>query len=234
MTERGTLQVIGAGFGRSGTTSLRRALQILGFSPCYHMRVALLSNAHMKFWIRAKAGEAVDYRRVLQGYRATVDWPACEFHRELMEAFPEAKVLLNVRDPEGWYDSMVETIWAIQEVFPWWLPRNVWRIHDDLLWNSRFRGEFLDREATLQRYREHVEEVRRTVPPERLLVYDVKEGWEPLCRFLDRPVPADTAFPRLNDRVFFQRVMTALRVVEWLVPTLVVAALAVAVVAFLR
>ena len=76
--------------------------------------------------------------------------------------------------------------------------------------------------------------MRRTVPPERLLVYDVKEGWEPLCRFLDRPVPADTAFPRLNDRVFFQRVMMALRVVEWLVPTLVVAALAVAVVAFLR
>ncbi len=233
MAGRGELQVIGAGFGRSGTTSLRAALRILGLQPCYHMRVALLSNAHMRFWIRAKAGEAVDYRRVLGGYRATVDWPACEFYRELMAAFPEAKVLLNRRDPEGWYDSMLETIWAIQKVFPWWLPRNVWRIHDDLLWNGRFRGEFLDRERTLERYREHVEEVRRVVPPERLLVYDVKEGWEPLCRFLGRPVPAEVPFPRLNDRRFFQRVMVALRVLEWAVPAALLAGLTIAAVAFL-
>lgn len=172
----------------------------------------------MRFWIRAKAGEAVDYVGLLGRYRATVDWPACDFYRELVAAFPDAKVLLNVRDPERWYDSMVETIWAIQRVFPWWMPRNVWRIHDDLLWNSRFRGQFLDRAATIARYREHVEDVKRTVPPERLLVYDVKEGWEPLCRFLQRPVPDGIEFPRLNDRRFFQRVMVALKVAEWLVP----------------
>ena len=234
MADRDELQVIGAGFGRSGTTSLREALRILDLRPCYHMRVALLSTAHMRFWIRAKAGEAVDYRSVLGGYRATVDWPACEFYRELMAAFPEAKVLLNHRDPEGWYDSMVETIWAIQAVFPWWLPRNVWRIHDDLLWNGRFRGEFLNRARTLERYREHVEEVRRVVPPERLLVYDVKEGWEPLCRFLGRPVPAGVPFPRLNDRRFFQRVMVALRIAEWALPAALLAGAVAAAVAFLR
>lgn len=233
MTDSDKLQVIGAGFGRSGTTSLRRALQLLGLAPCYHMRVALLSNAHMKFWIRAKSGEPVDYRRVLGRYRATVDWPACGFYRELMAVFPDAKVLLNLRDPEGWYESMLETIWAIQKVFPWWMPKNVWRIHDNLLWDSRFRGEFLDRERTLQRYREHIEDVRRTVPPERLLVYDVKEGWEPLCRFLGRPVPANVDLPRLNDRLFFRRVMTALRIVEWLVPAALLAGLGGAALAFL-
>jgi hypothetical protein len=234
MGKPGELRVIGAGFGRSGTTSLRAALEMLGFGPCYHMRVALTRPSHTSFWIRAKAGEAVDYREVMRNYRATLDWPACDFYRELMAAYPEAKVLLNVRDPDAWYDSMVETIWAIQEVFPWWLPRNVWKIHDDLLWNSRFRGAFTDRASSIAAYRAHLDEVRRTVPADRLLVYDVKEGWEPLCRFLGRPVPAGQPFPRLNDRSYFRRVMLALRVAEWLVPAALVAGLVAIGVAFLR
>jgi hypothetical protein len=91
------LQVIGAGFGRSGTMSLREALQTLGYGPCYHMQVTLTHYSHMKFWIRAKAGDPVDYREFFRHYKATVDWPACEFYKELMTAFPGAKVLLNVR-----------------------------------------------------------------------------------------------------------------------------------------
>ena len=126
-----SLEVIGAGFGRSGTMSLRRALEMLGYAPCYHMQVTLTHYAHMKFWVRAQAGEPVDYRRFFRRYRATVDWPACEFWRELTQAYPDAKVVLNVRDPEAWYDSMVETIWAIQPVFPWWFPRVVRQMHDD-------------------------------------------------------------------------------------------------------
>jgi len=219
------MQVIGAGFGRSGTTSLRRALSILGYAPCYHMQVALLRRSHLKFWIRAKAGEPVDYRWIFRRYRATVDWPACDFYRELMAVFPDAKVLLNVRDPAGWYDSMVETIWAIQRVFPWWLPDDVWKIHDDILWNSRFHGEFTDRAKAIAAYRAHLDEVRRTVPAERLLEFDVREGWQPLCHFLGRPVPEDVPFPNLNDRAFFRRVMLALRILEWLVPAIVVAGL---------
>ena len=220
------LQIIGAGFGRAGTTSLKSALGILGYRSCYPMRVALTHYFHMKFWIRAKAGEDVDFRSVMSGYQATLDWPACDFYRELMAAFPDAKVLLNVRDPDQWYDSMFETIWAIQKVFPWWMPREVWKIHDDILWNSRFKGEFANRAKAIAAYQAHLEEVRQTVPPERLLEYDVKEGWKPLCRFLGKPVPADVPFPRLNDRVFFKRVMLALRIVEWLVPAVVLAGLA--------
>jgi Sulfotransferase domain len=220
------LQVIGAGFGRSGTTSLMSALGTLGYRRCYHMRVALTHYFHMKFWIRAKAGEAVDFRAFMGRYQATLDWPACDFYKELTAAFPDAKVLLNVRDPDQWYDSMVETIWAIQKVFPWWMPREIHKIHDDILWNSRFGGEFTNRAKAIAAYEAHLEDVRRNVPPGRLLEYDVKEGWKPLCDFLGKPVPANVPFPRLNDRVFFTRVMIALRIVEWLVPVLVVAAAA--------
>jgi hypothetical protein len=221
-----SLEVIGAGFGRSGTMSLRRALEMLGYAPCYHMQVTLTRYAHMKFWVRARAGEPVDYRRFFRRYRATVDWPACEFWRELTKAYPDAKVVLNVRDPEAWYDSMVETIWAIQPLFPWWFPKVVRQMHDDIIWNARFNGEFEDRERTIAAYRAHVEEVRAHVSPERLLVYDVAEGWEPLCRFLGRPVPAGAEFPRLNDRRFFRRVMLVLRVAEWAVPAVLLVGVA--------
>ena len=213
-----SLEIIGAGFGRSGTMSLRQALEVLGYAPCYHMQVTLTHYSHMKFWIRARRGEQVDYPRFFRRYRATVDWPACEFWRELTQAYPDAKVVLNVRDPEAWYDSMVETIRAIQPVFPWWLPRVVRQMHDDIIWNGRFKGEFENRERTVAAYRAHVEEVCAHVPPERLLVYDVAEGWGPLCRFLGRPVPEGMEFPRLNDRRFFRRVMLGLRVAEWAVP----------------
>jgi hypothetical protein len=98
-------------------------------------------------------------------------------------------------------------------------------MHDDIIWNSRFKGRFTDRRQSIAVYQAHLEEVRRTVPAERLLVFDVKEGWEPLCRFLGRPVPEDVPFPRLNDRLFFRRVIRGLRILEWLAPLLVLAGL---------
>lgn len=219
------LQVIGAGFGRSGTTSLRQALRVLGYAPCYHMQTALTRHSHMKFWVRARAGEPVDFRQFFGATRATVDWPACEFYRELMALYPDARVLLNVRDPDAWYDSMIDTLWVIQRVLPWWFPRVARQMHDDVIWNSRFKGQFTDRRQSIAVYQAHLEEVRRTVPAERLLVFDVKDGWEPLCRFLGQPVPEDVPFPRLNDRLFFRRVIRGLRIIEWLAPLLVLAVL---------
>ena len=219
------LQVIGAGFGRSGTTSLRQALHLLGYAPCYHMQTALMRYSHMKFWIRARAGQPVDFRQFFRATRATVDWPACEFYQELMALYPDARVLLNVRDPDAWYDSMIDTLWVIQRALPWWFPRVARQMHDDIIWNSRFKGRFTDRRQSIAVYQAHLEEVRRTVPAERLLVFDVKEGWEPLCRFLGQPVPQDVPFPRLNDRLFFRRVIRGLRIIEWLAPLLVLAGL---------
>jgi hypothetical protein len=145
----GGLQVIGAGFGRSGTTSLRQALHELGYAPCYHMQTALMHCSHMKFWVRARAGEPVDFRQFFRATRATVDWPACEFYRELMALYPDARVLLNVRDPEAWYDSMIDTLWVIQRALPWWFPRVARQMHDDIIWNSRFKGRFTDRRQSI-------------------------------------------------------------------------------------
>jgi len=219
------IQVIGAGFGRSGTTSLRAALHRLGYDPCYHMQSAMTHTSHMKFWVGARAGEPVDFRRFFRGYNAAVDWPACEFYRELMAAFPEAKVVLNVRDPEAWYDSVIDTLWIIDQVLPWWFPKVMRQMHDDVIWKRRFRGEFTDRAKAIEVYQAHLEDVRRSVPPQRLLVFNVNEGWQPLCAFLGKPVPENVPFPHLNDRVFFKRVILALRIGAWLVPAVVVAGL---------
>jgi hypothetical protein len=219
--EQPRLHVIGAGFGRTGTTSLCRALERLGYDPCYQMQVTLKRYTDMRFWVRAKAGEPVDYRRFFRRYRATVDWPSCEFYRELMAAFPDARVILTLRDPEAWYESMLHTLWPIQSAFPWWFPRVVRRMHDDLIWNGRFDGAFTDRARAIAIYRAHVEEVRRSVPAERLLLFDVRDGWQPLCEFLGKPVPVGEPFPHLNDRKYFRRVMLALRIAGWAVPAVV-------------
>ena len=218
--------MIGAGFGRSGTTSLRAALQLLGYDPCYHMQSAMTHPSHLKFWIRAQAGEPVDFPRFFRHYRAVVDWPACEFYPALVAAFPEAKVLLNVRDPEAWYDSARETLWVIDQVLPWWFPKAMRQMHEDVIWQGRFRGEFLDRAKAIAAYNAHLQEVRRRVPAERLLEFNVREGWGPLCAFLGRPVPAQVPFPHLNDRGLFKRLILALRVANWLVPAFVVVGLA--------
>ena len=222
-----TLHVIGAGFGRCGTTSLAKALEVLGLGPCYHMQVAMLRYPHLRFWVRAAAGEPVDFHAFFRKYRATVDWPACEFYRELIAVYPDAKVLLNTRDPESWYESTRETLWTIDQVLPWWFPRVMRRMHDDLIWNGRFEGAFTDRTRAIEIFNQHLEDVRRSVPPDRLLEYDVSQGWEPLCRFLGKPVPPpNVPFPHLNDRRFFRRLLLALRIAEWLVPAEVVAGLA--------
>ena len=219
------LQVIGAGFGRSGTTSLRKALHILGYAPCYHMQTTLTHYLHMRFWVRAKAGEPVDFRRFFRRYRATVDWPACEFYRELLAAYPQAKVVLTLRDADEWYDSVSGTLWQIRSVLPAWFPRSVWQMQEDVIWQGRFRGAFADREQALATYRAHLDEVRRTVPAAQLLEYRVADGWGPLCAFLERPVPQGVPFPRLNDRTFFGRLLGALRLARWLGPAALLAAI---------
>ena len=98
----------------------------------------------------------------LRRYRAAIDWPACEFYRELMAACPDAKVVLTVRDPERWYDSVAETLWAIGRTFPWWFPPAIARMQDAIIWNGRFQGRFADRAAAISAFRAHVDEVKRT------------------------------------------------------------------------
>ncbi|HZO76001.1 MAG TPA: sulfotransferase [Ktedonobacteraceae bacterium] len=219
----GGLKIIGAGFGRTGTLSLKAALEELGFGPCYHMVEVLKNPANLPYWTAAVQGEAVNWDEVFQGYQATVDWPACSFYRELMVAYPEAKVLLSVRDPEKWYESVANTIYkmgtaseearraAMEKILPQGggglPPTDVdmqqMRTLIGFIWGTVFHGKFEDRAHAIQVFNQHIEQVKRDVPPEKLLVYDVREGWEPLCAFLGVAVPANP-FPALNSRENFQ------------------------------
>lgn len=225
------MKLIGAGFGRSGTMSLKAALEEIGYGPCYHMKITLFRYHHMHFFLKAWRGKKVNWKRFYRRYNAAVDWPTCSFYKELMQQFPDAKVLLNVRDPGKWYDSMYETIWAIQPAFPWWIFPVVRIIHKEIIWEGNLKGSFEDREKTMSVYKDWIEEVKKTVPPDRLLIYEVKEGWKPLCDFLNAPVP-DKPFPHINERKSFRRVILLLRVLNWLVPFMVGLAIAALVFSF--
>jgi len=114
------MKIIGAGLGRTGTSSLKAALEMLGFGPCYHMQEINKHPEHIPIWLDAVAGKPVDWVTFLQPYQAMLDWPACDHYATLMATYPEAKVLLSVRDPEKWYDSVHETIYTFNKTFPEW------------------------------------------------------------------------------------------------------------------
>ena len=205
-----SIQVIGAGLGRTGTLSLKAALEELGFAKCYHPLEVLASMDQARTWDAAARGEPVDWDRLFDGYRATVDLPGCVFYRELMEKYPEAKVILTVRDPERWYDSVRQTIHLLGDTFPKWTvlllsPRmRVFQRMLDRLRDRMFRGRFEDRAFAIDVFNRHNEQVRRDVPADRLLVYEISHGWGPLCAFLEVPVPEGKPFPHLNDAAAFR------------------------------
>jgi hypothetical protein len=215
------MKIIGAGFGRSGTMSIKAALEQIGYGPCYHMKITLFRYDNMRFFMRAWSGKKVNWKRFFHHYNSVVDWPTCYFYRDLMKEFPDAKVLLNIRDPELWYDSMNETIYPIQVAFPFWFPGIVRRMHDKILWEGSLKGVFEDREKCLTVYRQYIEDVKSDVPSERLLIYNVKEGWKPLCDFLGVAVPERKAFPHINERKSFKQLILLLKILNWLVPLVV-------------
>jgi len=219
------LQVIGAGFGRTGTRSLQAALEIVGFGPCAHGATLIDDPRSIDRWREAARrraqGQPVDWDVLLGPYQATVDWPAAHFWEDLAVAYPGAKVVLTVRDPDRWYDSARDTIYGPRRLrrasplagaaitlgglaAPG--PRRALRLADELIWDGLFGGRFEDRSHALAVFRRHVEAVTARLPPERLLVYDVREGWSPLCRFLGVDPPREP-FPHLNDGAEFRRLV---------------------------
>ena len=194
------LKIIGAGLGRTGTLSLKFALERIGFGPCYHMTEALLNPQAPEMWLRAVDGNP-DWEATFDGFASTVDFPGCTFWRELAEYYPDAKVLLSVRDPEQWFESTQATIFSepalkmigstpMREL----LDKTTWRM---------FGGQLHAHNAMVKALERHNAEVQQAIPASRLLVYDVSQGWEPLCRFLGVPAP-DTPFPRANSRTEMQ------------------------------
>lgn len=229
-----TLKVIGAGFGRTGTSSLKRALEDLGFGPCHHMTEVLAHPEQLPVWEAAVDGKPVEWEAVFRDYQAAVDWPAAAFYASLMEHYPDARVILTVRDAERWYESTRRTIYAISTLtmsppvvwlLPWLAPRpyRVAAMSTRLIWDQLFGGHFTDRQHAINVFTRSNADVQRRVPPERLLVYDVKQGWEPLCMFLGVAVPDDTPFPHLNDTAQFRRLIHRIRAVVYGVPMVVVA-----------
>jgi hypothetical protein len=212
--------------------SIKVALEELGFGPCYHMTELFEHPEHVEFWEAARRGAQGDWNAFLDDYEATVDWPACTFYAELMEKYPDAKVLLSVRDTESWYESTRNTIYELSRITaisPFsrmvfrligpFIPAvaDISRMNKGLIWEDTFDDRFEDKSYAIGVFESHNDEVRRRISPERLLVYEVKEGWGPLCEFLGVEVP-DKPFPRLNDTADMLRRVRTVRAISVAVP----------------
>jgi hypothetical protein len=200
------LSLIGAGFGRTGTLSLKSALETLGLGRCYHMVDVMESPGHAEIWDAAADGQATDWDALFEGYGAAIDWPPCSFRQQLMDHYPDAKVLLTIRDADKWYDSVQNTIYQamtrpLETDNPVIVAQRA--MARKLILEMSFGGRFEDRAYIIDLFQRHNEAVQREVPAERLLVYDVTQGWQPLCKFLDKPIP-DAPFPHVNSTEEFR------------------------------
>lgn len=198
-----SLKVIGAGLGRTGTYSLRLAIDQLGFGPCHHMEeVARNLPVQLPLWNAALDGNA-DWAAIYAGYGSAVDWPTARFFRELNATYPDAMFVLGYRDPDAWADSFGETIYKLisstdepPEHLRDWL-----KMAREVIRQTGIPAG-ADRAGLSAAFSAHAAAVKDAIPAERLLVHDVKQGWEPLCAFLGVSVP-DEAFPRTNNRSEF-------------------------------
>lgn len=188
-----TLKVIGAGFGRTGTLSLKLALERLGFGPCYHMAEVVKNPAAVGWWVEAADG-APDWEKIFEGYEATVDWPSTTFYAELAEHYPDARIILTHRDAEAWFKSTQATIFPGDMLGP---MDNPFREMIRKVVGKLFDGRLRDHDHVIGVYERHNAKVRESFPSDRLLVYELAEGWGPLCDFLGVPVP-DEPMPKVN------------------------------------
>jgi len=211
------IEIIGAGFGRTGTHSLKLALQRLVFSKCYHMEDLVRNPENLHYWEDAREGKHVDWDELFKGYRAAVDFPANMFYKDFMKLYPDAKVILTMRDPENWYKSFGDTIIrqsnpSLKQIvsmsfkLPFnkklWKQLRVFKYANEYL-DDMFEGRFYeDKEKAINFFNNWNDRIKNTVPAEKLLIYEVKNGWKPLCDFLGCSVP-DEPFPRSNTTAEF-------------------------------
>jgi len=202
-----SLKVIGTGFGRTGTNSLKLALEQLGFGPCHHMYEIRDHREQLPFWQAAAAGDLPDWDEVFVNYNACIDWPSARFWREITSYYPDAKVLHSIRPEESWLNSFYKTIYPVMRDHKDREPgpsRDRVEMAHEIVLEQVFDGRAEDRDYALNVYRAHNQAVVSTISPDRLLVYDVSQGWEPLCSFLGVPV-SDTPLPHVNSTTQFHQ-----------------------------
>lgn len=192
--------------------ALKLALEQLGFGPCYHMTEIVKNPGHARLWRAAHSGQAVSWPELFARYRAALDWPVCHYYRELMDAFPDAKVILTIRDPDQWYESVANTLYSLKIAADARLLARQERLGAGpapepapgrRIWEDTFSGRFEDRAYAIEVFERHNAQVVQTVPAERLLVYQVGYGWPQLCGFLGVELPQQP-FPQINSTQSFR------------------------------
>lgn len=195
------LSVIGAGFGRTGTESMKMALEILGLGPCHHMWEVIANPAQRTVWRSIARGDAADWNEAFAGYRSATDWPSAFFWRELSGFYPDARMLLTLRDADSWYASMEKTILPTLRA-----STDLDSIGVTLIAERVFKGRLDDRAHAIAVYEQNIADVRGAFDDDRLYVHELGDGWDNLCRFLGQPVP-DAPFPRSNSAAEFHELL---------------------------
>ncbi len=194
-----TIKVIGAGFGRTGTDSMREALTILGFGPCHHMKSVMADEENKQMWRAVCQGAVPDWDKILRGFSSCIDWPSAFYWRQLAEHYPEAKVILTNRSADSWWESFQNTILKSIEN-----SRDRSSLGVALVAGQVFDGKPGDRANAIAKFEANVQSVIDTVPERRLLIHNLGDGWEPLCEHLGVPVP-DQDYPGLNSTAEYRK-----------------------------
>jgi sulfotransferase family protein len=219
-----SIKIIGAGLPRTGTTTLKRSLEILGYGKCYHMKELLVNPDMLPTWLELENTGNTDWDKLYDGYEATVDFPGYPWYKEHMKRYPDAKVILTVRSFESWHKSAYNTIW---KAGPQTIPEKLVMMIKLLLnpqlrkvikcikfvkrnvWEKHFEGRFEDKAFAEKIFNQHIENVKANVPADKLLIYEVKDGWKPLCEFLGVPEPPEP-LPHLNKKENFKTMLVEL------------------------
>ena len=176
--------------------------------------------SHIARWAEIMEGGKADWESLFKDYHSGVDWPVSAYYKVLMDTYPNAKVILTVRDPERWYESFSTTIYQIDKKFNKYIQfipiaNRFFKALKGIVWTSIFQNRLEDKAYMIEAFNQHIEEVKRTVPKERLLIFEAKQGWEPLCAFLGVPVPVGKPFPHLNDGGVWRRMLKYGEIVLW-------------------
>ena len=198
------LKVIGANFGRTATMSLKQGLEILGFEKCYHMSEVVVHPEHVKLWLDAWQGKDI-WTTLFAGYQAAVDWPAAAFWPQLMHVYPEAKIVLSIRDADKWFESARNTIFQSMDsnlLAKDKVLRTRIEMLKEIIVDGTFDGDLTDKDKCIKIYKDNIERCKSEVPSDRLIEFDPSLGWEPLCRGLDCKIPQEP-YPYVNKAAEF-------------------------------